>query len=304
LLVPACERVCVCGGGGMGQQCLYVRVCAEGAAAASACHAHARPPPPPKQTPTQAHTCPPRALRTRDKLQQLREVLLVHLAHDLPEPLDDGAGRRVAVVLRVRAQVGHVDVWQPADKQLQLVVVEDGDELARDQLPEALQEGLRARVGGSCGQVRHARVAACASGASSGRRAALGADRCAARPPRRWGLSARTHTHGHARNEWWQASPPHPPTTTTTPATTPTTTHPRPHPHAPHTWICCLMLVVMRWRAMRLTYWRLLASVTRSSRPPGTSSRTSVLPKKSLSAVNVRSSTSVMSCSSIQRRFL
>ncbi len=146
-------------------------------------------------------------------------------------------------------------------------------------------------------------------------------------------------------------------------------------PHAPEeaatvvarTWvkalICCLMLVVMRCRAMRSTYWRLLASVTLMSLPPahratqahtrdggahttlrvqrprgkqpafpcpggkqatrdgqlqhcatlhvregeragtgggrerapGTSSTTSVRPKKSVSAVKVSSSTSVMS---------
>jgi hypothetical protein len=36
--------------------------------------------------------------------------------------------------------------------------------------------------------------------------------------------------------------------------------------------ICCLMEVVMWWRAIKSTYWRLLASVTWILLPPGTSS--------------------------------
>ena len=48
---------------------------------------------------------------------------------DLPEVLHYRRGWRVACVLCVGPQVIGVDFWQPAHKQLQLIVIEDGDQV-------------------------------------------------------------------------------------------------------------------------------------------------------------------------------
>eukprot|EP00884_Botryococcus_braunii_P008487 jgi/Botrbrau1/1763/Bobra.0217s0018.1 len=69
-------------------------------------------------------------------------------------------------------------------------------------------------------------------------------------------------------------------------------------------WIWLLMAVVMRWRASRSTYSRLFSSVTLMLCPADFNSTISLLPKYSTSVVKVRSNTSVMSFSSIHRRFL
>lgn len=60
----------------------------------------------------------------------------------------------------------------------------------------------------------------------------------------------------------------------------------------------------MRCAATRSTYSRLLSLVTLTPAPPGASSTTLRRPKKSASSAKVRSSTSVMSWSSIHLKFL
>mmetsp|Transcript_33220 Transcript_33220/g.73453 ORF Transcript_33220/g.73453 Transcript_33220/m.73453 type:complete len:280 (-) Transcript_33220:2968-3807(-) len=77
----------------------------------------------------------------RHKLQQQRHVLLVQLRHRLPKPADHRGSRAVASVLCVGPKVPNVNIWQATDEQFQLMVIEDGDEMAGHQLPEALQEG-------------------------------------------------------------------------------------------------------------------------------------------------------------------
>mmetsp|Transcript_25144 Transcript_25144/g.68340 ORF Transcript_25144/g.68340 Transcript_25144/m.68340 type:complete len:205 (-) Transcript_25144:786-1400(-) len=75
-----------------------------------------------------------------DELDHERQVLLAELRQHLEEPPDNRSVGIVALVLCVGTQVCHIDVWQARDEQLQLVVVEDGDEVPGHQLPEALQE--------------------------------------------------------------------------------------------------------------------------------------------------------------------
>mmetsp|Transcript_21899 Transcript_21899/g.48096 ORF Transcript_21899/g.48096 Transcript_21899/m.48096 type:complete len:210 (-) Transcript_21899:396-1025(-) len=68
--------------------------------------------------------------------------------------------------------------------------------------------------------------------------------------------------------------------------------------------ICSWMAVVMRWRDTSCTYSSLFASVTGMLRPSGLRSITPRFPKWSSSAEKFRSSTFVMSFSSIHFRFL
>ena len=75
--------------------------------------------------------------RTRDELQKLGAFFLVKGSHRTPEPLDLGRRRRVVLVFRVALPVVHVNVRQARDEQLQLLFVEDGNEVGRNDFVEA-----------------------------------------------------------------------------------------------------------------------------------------------------------------------
>ena len=64
-----------------------------------------------------------------DKLDQQGQVLLAEGSHNLPEPLDLLGSRRVACVLRVAPQIIHIDLRQPRDEQLQLMIIEHVDQI-------------------------------------------------------------------------------------------------------------------------------------------------------------------------------
>ena len=76
----------------------------------------------------------------RHKLQKQRLFLLGEAFEHVPEVADLRVGRLVSVVVGVRTQVVQVNVRQAADEQLQLLRVEDGNQLRRHQLVEALEK--------------------------------------------------------------------------------------------------------------------------------------------------------------------
>eukprot|EP00053_Salpingoeca_punica_P014969 m.136846 g.136846 ORF g.136846 m.136846 type:complete len:650 (+) comp16591_c0_seq3:562-2511(+) len=81
--------------------------------------------------------------RAGDKLHELDALLAVKGAHGPPKPDNLRAARAVArAVLGVGLQVVHVHVRQAGDDHLQLLLVEDGNLLLRNQLVEAVLEGL------------------------------------------------------------------------------------------------------------------------------------------------------------------
>lgn len=73
----------------------------------------------------------------RDELKKLCEFLLVEGPDSAPEPLDLRGAGRVVVVLGVRLPVVDVDIRQTRNEKFELLFVEDGDELFRDDLVEA-----------------------------------------------------------------------------------------------------------------------------------------------------------------------
>ena len=75
--------------------------------------------------------------RAGDKLKQLRPLFFVKGSECAPEPLDLRRGWIVIVILRVALPVIYVNIWQTRDEKLQLLFVEDGDELGRDDLVKA-----------------------------------------------------------------------------------------------------------------------------------------------------------------------
>ncbi|GIX66156.1 uncharacterized protein BcabD6B2_55920 [Babesia caballi] len=83
------------------------------------------------------------AARAGDKLQKGSEGVLVEPLQKLPEPHNLIAGLGVVDVLHVLAQVGEVNGGDAADEQLELLVVENGNQLRGNQLLEAGHEGLQ-----------------------------------------------------------------------------------------------------------------------------------------------------------------
>jgi hypothetical protein len=84
-----------------------------------------------------------RGRRTGDKLEQQSDVLLVHILHDGPEPLDEAVARRQPSAIDcVAAQVPDVDVGQPGDEQLKLRVAEDAQQRQRHDVPQPALERL------------------------------------------------------------------------------------------------------------------------------------------------------------------
>lgn len=71
-----------------------------------------------------------------DELEQLGSFFLVEGPDSTPEPLDLLRRRIVVLVLRVALPVIYVNVGETRDEQLQLLFVEDGDELRRNNLME------------------------------------------------------------------------------------------------------------------------------------------------------------------------
>jgi hypothetical protein len=78
--------------------------------------------------------------RTSDELKEPRDFFFRCVRKDLPQPQHMVAFRGVPFVFSVGLQVGKVEVRQAGDKQFQLVVAEDSDQLFGDQLVEASKE--------------------------------------------------------------------------------------------------------------------------------------------------------------------
>jgi hypothetical protein len=74
---------------------------------------------------------------TSDKLQQLGQFFLVKRSDGSPEPLDLWRRRIVVVILSVSFPVVNVNVRETRDKKFQLLLVEDGDQLCRNNVMEA-----------------------------------------------------------------------------------------------------------------------------------------------------------------------
>ena len=75
------------------------------------------------------------------ELQQARLLLGIPRADAFPEVLDDLIVLGVAAVVGVLLPVVHVDICDTADQQLELALVEHIDQIRRDQLVEAGDEG-------------------------------------------------------------------------------------------------------------------------------------------------------------------
>ena len=74
--------------------------------------------------------------RARHELEQLGPLFLVKRPDRAPEPLDLLRRRRVVLVLRITLPVVHVDVGQARNQQLELLLIEDGDQVRRDNVME------------------------------------------------------------------------------------------------------------------------------------------------------------------------
>jgi len=81
------------------------------------------------------------ATGSRGELQQTRLLLGIPRADAFPEVLDDLVVLRVAAVVGVLLPVVDVDVGDTADQQFELALVEDVDQIRRDQLVESADEG-------------------------------------------------------------------------------------------------------------------------------------------------------------------
>lgn len=75
-------------------------------------------------------------------MQQVSLLSPVELLHHFPEPLYLWRIRGVAIVIGGSLQVGHVDIWQPRDEQLQLLVGEYGNKVPWNDFIEAVKEGI------------------------------------------------------------------------------------------------------------------------------------------------------------------
>ena len=76
------------------------------------------------------------------KLEQTALLLRVQAADALPKVLDDLVRLGVASVVRVLLPVLDVNVGDAADEELQLALVKHRNQVRRDQLVEARDEGL------------------------------------------------------------------------------------------------------------------------------------------------------------------
>ena len=79
--------------------------------------------------------------RARAKHEETRHVFLAHLVHNLPEPLNHGSVRLVAVVLGIRTEIVQVDCRETRNQKFQLFLIEDADHVPRNKLIEAFEEG-------------------------------------------------------------------------------------------------------------------------------------------------------------------
>ena len=80
--------------------------------------------------------------RARGELQQPALLLGVPAADDLPEILDDLVRLRVAAIIGMLLPVLNVDVCDTADQELEFALVEDVDQIRRNKLVEAGDEGV------------------------------------------------------------------------------------------------------------------------------------------------------------------
>lgn len=71
-----------------------------------------------------------------DELEQFGTLFFVEGADCTPEPLDLRGRSRVVVILRVDLPVVHIDLGQTRNKQLKLLLREDGNEIWRDNFME------------------------------------------------------------------------------------------------------------------------------------------------------------------------
>ena len=74
---------------------------------------------------------------TGDELQQLGPFFLVKRAHRTPEPLDLRRRGRIVVIFGVHLPVIHVNFRKTRDQQFELLLVEDGDEIGRNDFMES-----------------------------------------------------------------------------------------------------------------------------------------------------------------------
>lgn len=86
--------------------------------------------------------------RARDKLQQLRALLLVEAPHGSPEPLNLWRTRRVVVILGVVLPIVHIDLRHTRDEEFEFLFGKDRDEVGRDNVIEAGQEGIELLLNG------------------------------------------------------------------------------------------------------------------------------------------------------------
>lgn len=78
--------------------------------------------------------------RSSGELEKTRFLLRIPAADDLPEVLDNIVLLLVAAVVRVLLPVVHVDVGNTTNEQLQFTLIEDVDQIRRDQLVETGHE--------------------------------------------------------------------------------------------------------------------------------------------------------------------
>lgn len=73
---------------------------------------------------------------TTDELEKFGAFLFIERSDSTPEPLDLRRGCRVVVVFGIVLPVIHVNFGQAGDQQLQLLLIEDRNELGRDNIVE------------------------------------------------------------------------------------------------------------------------------------------------------------------------
>ena len=76
---------------------------------------------------------------TGDKLEQLGPLLLVEGPNSTPKPLYLLRSGSVIVILGVALPVIDINIGQTGDQQLQLLLIENGDKLGRDDIMEACE---------------------------------------------------------------------------------------------------------------------------------------------------------------------
>jgi len=86
---------------------------------------------------------------TGNELKQLGLLFLLERSDSAPEPLDLWRCSCVVVVLGVVLPVIHIDVRQTGNEKFELLFAEDGDELRRDDIVEALEEVLELLLNGA-----------------------------------------------------------------------------------------------------------------------------------------------------------